>query len=727
MKIGMKIAVGFGVVIALLIIISGIGIYELGNVTSNYQDQVLNEVSVVSVADRVDVNLLQVRRSEKDFLKRKDPKYLTRVNLHLDLADSLAKSASLYTSDEEYLSKFKLIAENVATYKSEFALLAKDVYSRGITENDGIQGVFREAAHNFEEEVKKYPVRDGMILYLTSRKHEKDYMLRLTDKYVGRLDDTIKLLKINVGRSGIGSGNVKKFNSLLDTYQSGFLSLVRIDNSIASRLAKAKAAADDAMGITAELIDVAEVNSEQMKNDIESSASTSTIILWIVSIVAIFLSVAAAYYLAMLITKPIKEITEFANSFGKGDLSISIDIDTDDEIGEMAEYLSNSVTNFNNIMTELKSMTNTLSNSSESLIDVSTQLSGSAHDMNTKSGTVAAAAEESSSAVGNVAAAAEQSSSVVINISAMTEELSSTFDNVAQLSKNSSIKVNEMASSSKEMANNVNSVAAAIEEMSSSFTDVVKSTEKANAISQNADVKAKEINDKMAILHEASQKIGKVIEVIKDIADQTNMLALNATIEAAGAGEAGKGFAVVAGEVKELAKQSAEATEEIVGQIEHVQKSTNEVVAGIEEIGTIITDIASINGEISNAINQQNLVTQELAGNVAESAKLAQSVSENSTEVSGMVDEIAKSTVEASKTASEVAKNVDETAVSVKSIAVSSNEMAASVTEISSNVQQISASSSETATGAEKVKSSANDLSGLAESLNKVVNQFTLR
>lgn len=461
-------------------------------------------------------------------------------------------------------------------------------------------------------------------------------------------------------------------------------------------------------------------------SDLQDESLSSFYYYLLIALFALGVSTVLAIIVISKITTPLEKMNDFVKKFGEGDLSQNIEKLSNDEIGEMTEYLSGSVSNLNGIMLQLKDMTNTLSTSSTEMTTVSNQLAGTATEMNSQSNTVAAAAEESSATVGNVAAAAEQSSNVITNISAMTEELSSTFDNIANLSKESSVKVNGMANSSEEMANNINSVASGIEEMSTSFSEVVKRTNKATEISKQADIQSKAINKKMVILHEASQKIGKVIEVIKDIADQTNMLALNATIEAAGAGEAGKGFAVVAGEVKDLAKQSAEATEEIIGQIDHVQKSTNEVVSGIEEISNIITEISSINGEISDSVNDQSKVTQELAGNIAESAKLAKDVSVSSSEVSAIVDNITKSIAEASGTAAEVAKNVDETAQSIKSIALSSNEMASAVTEISSNIQGVTSASSQTASGAEQIKTSASELSGHSTKLSELVGQFKL-
>jgi len=148
-------------------------------------------------------------------------------------------------------------------------------------------------------------------------------------------------------------------------------------------------------------------------------------------------------------------------------------------------------------------------------------------------------------------------------------------------------------------------------------------------IAANAVSEAGKANEMVEGLLGASQKIGEVIALINDIADQTNLLALNATIEAARAGEAGKGFAVVAAEVKNLATQTAKATEEIGAQISGVQGATQDAVKAIASIGKTISEIDQIAATIAAAVEEQGAATQEIARNVEEAAKGTQEVSSN--------------------------------------------------------------------------------------------------
>ncbi|CAN2042577.1 methyl-accepting chemotaxis protein [Candidatus Magnetomoraceae bacterium gMMP-15] len=379
-----------------------------------------------------------------------------------------------------------------------------------------------------------------------------------------------------------------------------------------------------------------------------------------------------------------------------------------------------------NIVNELRGVTNELNSSSEGLSTVSSQMASASEEMNGQAATVAAAAEEISTNVTTVASASEQSSTSISQIAAMTEEMSSTFQNLAKLVRKTAVNVEGMAGSGIEMSANVDNVAISISEMSSSLSEVAANTAQASSISKDANDQALGINAKMKTLASASKQIGKVIAVIKDIADQTNMLALNAAIEAAGAGEAGKGFAVVASEVKELAKQSADASDEITEQIESIQNSTNDAVEVVDKINTIINQIAGINESIASAVEEQTTISSEIADTVNVTVERAKSVSESANESSDLVKDIANSTDEVVKTANEVATHVAELAAGSSEIAQSSGEVAIGVQDVSKNIQSMSLTIKDTAKGANKASESSKGLSAIASHLMEIVNRFKL-
>jgi methyl-accepting chemotaxis protein len=195
----------------------------------------------------------------------------------------------------------------------------------------------------------------------------------------------------------------------------------------------------------------------------------------------------------------------------------------------------------------------------------------------------------------------------------------------------------ELAAASQQLSKNVQTVAAGTEEMSASIKEIAKSVSEAARVAGQAVQVADATNATIAKLGESSMEIGNVIKVITSIAEQTNLLALNATIEAARAGEAGKGFAVVANEVKELAKQTSEATEDIGRKIGAIQQDTQGAVAAIGQISAIIAQINDISNTIASAVEEQSVTTNEMARNVAEVAKGSSEIAQN---VSGMAQAV---------------------------------------------------------------------------------------
>jgi len=192
----------------------------------------------------------------------------------------------------------------------------------------------------------------------------------------------------------------------------------------------------------------------------------------------------------------------------------------------------------------------------------------------------------------------------------------------------------EAATASQEVSRNVQSVATTAEEITSSVQAIGHKVQQASQIACEAVKQAKSTDGKIAELSQSAARIGDVIKLITDVAEQTNLLALNATIEAARAGEAGRGFAVVASEVKALAAQTARATDEIATQIAGMQAATNESVLAIREIGTTITLISEISSTISAAVEQQGAATQEIARHVQHAAKRSGVVASNIADVS---------------------------------------------------------------------------------------------
>jgi methyl-accepting chemotaxis protein len=228
---------------------------------------------------------------------------------------------------------------------------------------------------------------------------------------------------------------------------------------------------------------------------------------------------------------------------------------------------------------------------------------------------------------------------VVEEVSAQAVDMRDSSAAMSAIAEETSRQSSAAAAASDEARVNVQTVASAAEELASSISEIGRQVAESSRIASVAVAEVERTNESVTSLAAAAEKIGEVVNLINDIASQTNLLALNATIEAARAGEAGKGFAVVASEVKNLANQTARATEEISGQITGIQNATTGAVGAIQKIGGTITRIDGIVSEITTSVEQQNMATQEIARSIQEAARGTDEVSNNVSGVNGAAGE----------------------------------------------------------------------------------------
>jgi len=360
------------------------------------------------------------------------------------------------------------------------------------------------------------------------------------------------------------------------------------------------------------------------------------------AIITISLSVGAGSMIVRGIVRPLLKGVEFAKSVAAGDLTQTLNVDRRDEIGQLAVALGQMVRQLRQVFGQISRTVGGLADSSVGLVQTATRLAGGAEEATSQSAQVATAAEQMSTNMG------------------------------------------VMASSTEEMSTNINVVASAVDQLTASIGEVASSAERTASVAGNAAQLVAASNAQIGELGGAADAIGKVIEVIQDIAEQTNLLALNATIEAARAGEAGKGFAVVATEVKELARQTASATDDIRKRIEGIQGSTGRAVKSIGDISDVVTQVNELSRTIASAVEEQSITTKEISHNMAQSSTAAQMV----------------------------ARGVAESATATQ--------------EITKNIVRVDQAAKQAATGAAQTQTAGRELSQAAEQLQSLMAQFTI-
>ena len=297
-------------------------------------------------------------------------------------------------------------------------------------------------------------------------------------------------------------------------------------------------------------------------------------------VASIAVGLTLSVLMARMIVRPLHEVVDSAKRIAQGDLTASaVTIHSQDEVGELGQ-------NINTMHANLRQMIEAIVDNAE-------------------------------------------------HVASASAELSATDQQISANSEETSAQAHVVSESAQKVSHNLQGLSAGAEQMSTTIQSIASNTNEAATIASKGVQTAQAANANVSKLGESSAEIGEVIEVITSIAEQTNLLALNATIEAARAGEAGKGFAVVANEVKELAKQTAKATEDIGRKITAIQVDTKGAVEAIGSITNIISQVNDISGTIATAVEGQSATTREMTRNVSEAAKGSDEITTN---IAGVAD-----------------------------------------------------------------------------------------
>lgn len=369
---------------------------------------------------------------------------------------------------------------------------------------------------------------------------------------------------------------------------------------------------------------------------VRSTVASSTMLFITLGLAAAAIAATVGMQTARSIVKPLALMVDRLKDIaqGDGDLTRRLEVAGRGEIRDLAHW-------FNTFMDKLQ---------------------GIIRDAAHTAGRVATASAELSSTAATLADGARDTTALSGAAASAVDGLSS--------------NMQSMAASGEEMAANMKTVAAAVEEMTASITEVARNAEQAAGVARDAANLAEQNGRSVGQLDAAALQIDQVTQVIEDIAEQTNLLALNATIEAARAGEAGKGFTVVATEVKELARQTAAATEDIRQRVEGIRGATSEAVRATEEISKVICRVNEVSRSIASAVEEQSITTKEIARNIAQTT----------TAVEGVVQGVAQSAT-ASREINQSISGVDQAAHQTARGATASQETSRDLTLLADQLQ----------------------------------------
>ncbi|MDR3630987.1 MAG: methyl-accepting chemotaxis protein [Desulfocapsaceae bacterium] len=361
---------------------------------------------------------------------------------------------------------------------------------------------------------------------------------------------------------------------------------------------------------------------------------------WIAGCSAVLIAVVGCIvtFLANRISSPIRSASLMLRDIaeGEGDLTRRLKVSSGDELGDLAKWFNVFVEKLQNIIKDIADDGKALNTSVDSLSRIAGEMSKGAEETSGRANTVSAAVEEMSANMSSV------------------------------------------ASSMGETTANVDMVAAAVEEMNATIKEIAQTSEKARVITDQAVGEAARSSAQVDALGKSAQEIAKVLETISDISDQVDLLALNATIEAARAGDAGKGFAVVASEIKELARQTAAATNVIRDLIEEIQKTTRDTIVEIGSISKVVSQNSSIVNTIATAVEEQAVTVDQISQNISHISQGIQEINENVSQSSSVSIQIAGDIADVNRAAQEMSENSNKVNTNTGSL----HELSAGLTKL---------------------------------------------
>ncbi len=656
-----KLTGGFSTVLFLLLIISVVAFYALRHAATGF-DEYREMVMGTNLGGQIQANMLSARMSASNFIDTGSDNHLEDFNTRWKKLLKLQAQAIKNIQEPEWAVIVKEVEKDLNLYQKGF----EQIIQRGNQRNKlvyevlNIEGPFMEkaltdimvSANNDGDQTASFFTGLAMKHLLLARLYMAKFLdandqsdvdrvheeFRKMIKYLDVLDNELENPKRRELLSKV-SATQKKYNTVFDELVT---TIVERNKIVADILVKA--GSEISVEIENVKLDI-EKHQDELGVRLDASEQKAITTIVIICLMAVIIGVFIVVFIIRSVMGQLgsdpADIAEIADSIAKGNLAVKFD-ENEKKITGVYASMKHMTQNLSSMFRDITQGAHTLDSSSSELSTVSEQMASNAEQTSNRTSNVAAASEEMSTNMNSVAAATEQATA------------------------------------------NIQTIVSAVEEMSATINEIASNTAKGSKTTSKAVKTAGLVSGKVDELGKAASEINKVTETIANISEQTNLLALNATIEAARAGEAGKGFAVVAGEIKDLAMQTAEATNEINTKITGIQTTTKESVEAIGSIVSIINEINEIVTTVATAIEEQSVTTQEISTNVSQAAAGVQEVNE------------------------------------------SVNQTSAVVGEVNMDISQVSQAAEEIKTGGHMVNSRASEMSGVAKSLNEMIGRFTI-